>query len=241
MTLPALHSTGMSEISPSVSVSGVVSKDKIPEGSVIIPEFISQMKKFFELLPQHEEWQIANFGPQQPYQMLYLGMGEELGELKHSILKGCQCIRGTKEEHTAAVRDAIADVGIYAMGYMESCNIRSYSEIVRAYPGITTFSNYTSSMVIPPDEDAKHHALAKYCETFPNIIQVMDLLPHIDSFLSSLGKSPAPEICLGLLRSLDYLSCLFFGERIMTLVEETFHKEVQKRDWKKHPGNGVSE
>lgn len=229
----------MSEPTSSISASGIVSKQEIPEGSIIIPEFISQIKRFFQLLPQHEEWQIANFGPQQPYQILYLGMGEEFGELKHHILKGSQGIRGSKEEHLEEIRDALADVGIYAMGYMESCNIKTYSEIVSAYPGITTFPNYTGQMVLPPDTDDAYHALAKYRDVFPNIIQIMDILPHIDTLMSSLGIAPAPKICIGIMRSLDYLSVLFFEERIMDLVEDVFHKTVQKRDWKKNPKNGV--
>ena len=64
------------------------------------------------------EWQDRNFDPVEPgirALQLTLGVCEEAGELSHTILKRDQGIRGTREEHDADARDAIADVVIYAM------------------------------------------------------------------------------------------------------------------------------
>lgn len=47
-----------------------------------------------------------------------LGMTEELGELSHAVLKGWQGIRGSKEEHDAAARDAVGDLLVYACGFV---------------------------------------------------------------------------------------------------------------------------
>src|SRR5262245_2028022 len=52
------------------------------------------------------EWSTRNFG--NPVEITYniwsfLGMVEEVGEIAHAILKYSQEIRGTREEHEAAV------------------------------------------------------------------------------------------------------------------------------------------
>lgn len=72
-----------------------------------------------ELQKRHKEWEDRNFPNPDPVDSLrngLLGMQEELGELAHSHLKMKQGIRGTKEEHLAGIKDAIADVTIYALG-----------------------------------------------------------------------------------------------------------------------------
>jgi NTP pyrophosphatase (non-canonical NTP hydrolase) len=55
---------------------------------------------------------MRNFGPHPAWHPL-LGAVEEIGELAHSFLKAEQGIRGTKEEHEAAAKDAVADTIIY--------------------------------------------------------------------------------------------------------------------------------
>ena len=44
-----------------------------------------------------------------------LGVAEEAGELCHAILKADQRIRGTREEHDAAAKDAIGDIVFFLM------------------------------------------------------------------------------------------------------------------------------
>lgn len=59
-------------------------------------------------------WQAYNFPGRPAYQPL-LGMVEEIGELAHAWLKRAQGIRGTSEEHTAAIEDAIVDALVYSV------------------------------------------------------------------------------------------------------------------------------
>jgi len=59
-------------------------------------------------------WECYNFG-RQPIEPKILGICEEAGELCHAILKMSQGIRGSKEEHLEAAKDAIGDVTIYAL------------------------------------------------------------------------------------------------------------------------------
>ena len=73
---------------------------------------LSQMQK------EQLEWAKRNFDNQRPYQPI-LGATEEVGELAHAYLKMEQGIRGTKEEHVAAMKDAVGDCVIFLM---DLCN-----------------------------------------------------------------------------------------------------------------------
>lgn len=64
------------------------------------------------LQQQHKYWRERNF-PDSPDYHPVLGMGEELGEFNHAILKAEQGIRGTQEEHMAAAQDALGDIVVY--------------------------------------------------------------------------------------------------------------------------------
>ena len=61
---------------------------------------------------EQKEWSERNFGPHPAWHPL-LGLVEEVGELSHAYLKREQGIRGTKEEHDEAIRDAVADAIIF--------------------------------------------------------------------------------------------------------------------------------
>lgn len=63
-------------------------------------------------------WSTKNFKNKKPYQPI-LGATEEIGELAHAFLKMEQGIRGTKEEHIAAMKDAVGDCCIFLM---DLCN-----------------------------------------------------------------------------------------------------------------------
>jgi len=71
-----------------------------------------------EIQRQQKTWSEYNFPDNGPLDEL-LGIGEELGELHHAVLKMRQKIRGDETEHVLAARDAIGDMMIYLMGY---CN-----------------------------------------------------------------------------------------------------------------------
>lgn len=82
-----------------------------------------------EIQREQEEWSNRNFTDKKPYQPI-LGAAEEVGELAHAYLKMEQGIRGTKEEHLAAMKDAIGDCAIFLMDF---CNQMGweYEKIVR--------------------------------------------------------------------------------------------------------------
>jgi len=73
---------------------------------------LSQIQK------EQAEWSAHNFPNKKPHQPI-LGVAEEVGELAHAYLKMEQGIRGTKEEHSAAMKDAIGDCCIFLM---DLCN-----------------------------------------------------------------------------------------------------------------------
>lgn len=79
-----------------------------------------------QLIKERDEWVARNFPPiprEIPGNDSILGCIEELGELTHGFLKLKQGIRGTPEEHNAAMRDAVGDLIIYLLGVM-SANCR---------------------------------------------------------------------------------------------------------------------
>ena len=67
---------------------------------------------------EQEAWSNQNFSNKKPYQPI-LGAAEEIGELAHAYLKMEQGIRGSKEEHEAAMKDAVGDACVFLM---ELCN-----------------------------------------------------------------------------------------------------------------------
>lgn len=69
-----------------------------------------------QLQDEQRPWVAHNFPGREAYYPL-LGAVEELGELAHAHLKMIQGIRGTKEEHLANAKDAVADVIIFLSDY----------------------------------------------------------------------------------------------------------------------------
>lgn len=85
-----------------------------------------------EIQQQHREWQLRNFGEHPAWHPL-LGVGEEVGELQHAFLKREQGIRGTKEEHDAAIRDAVADILIYLCDFCNCEKIDMLEELNKTW------------------------------------------------------------------------------------------------------------
>ena len=75
-----------------------------------------------EIQKEQRPWVLHNFGGGRPMHSL-LGVVEEVGELSHAHLKMEQGIRGTKEEHQAAIRDAVADIVIFLCDYCTEMGI----------------------------------------------------------------------------------------------------------------------
>ncbi len=70
----------------------------------------------YQLQQEVEVWSRRNFPNNKPHHPL-LGLTEEVGELSHAHLKMDQGIRGTKEEHIEAKKDAVGDIAIYLANY----------------------------------------------------------------------------------------------------------------------------
>lgn len=71
-----------------------------------------------DLQDELRPWQAHNF-PGSPSWQSFVGISEEVGELGHAFLKKAQNIRGTAEEHNAAMVDAVADIIVYIADF---CN-----------------------------------------------------------------------------------------------------------------------
>ena len=76
-------------------------------------------KTLNEIQSELKVWTEYNFGKQTP-EIPILGMIEELGELSHAILKEKQGIR--QSDFLADKKDAIADLTIYALNYLNAIN-----------------------------------------------------------------------------------------------------------------------
>lgn len=87
-----------------------------------------------------EEWSNKNFGAKYGVDVAVdklLGVGEETGELMHSILKMRQGIRGSTEKHTREGMDAVGDIVIYLadfcarMGWsLDDCIYNALQEVL---------------------------------------------------------------------------------------------------------------
>lgn len=78
------------------------------------------MIDWFKLVQERNAWVARNFPTEDeiPGRESILGCIEEHGELAHAHLKCKQGIRGTREEHEAAMQDAIGDLMVYLLGVM---------------------------------------------------------------------------------------------------------------------------
>ncbi len=83
---------------------------------------------------EHRIWDEANFGVQD-LEVYELGMIEEVGELAHAVLKRKQGIRNS-EDHDANIKDAVADIGIYLIGYCTEVGLDFYDLSVECEPKI---------------------------------------------------------------------------------------------------------
>ena len=90
-------------------------------------------------------WHNATFGDRSREDWPMICLGSEVGELMHHWLKRAQGIRGTYDEHTAAIGDAIGDILIALiataddMGFdVESCLRETWATVrQRTRAGLT--------------------------------------------------------------------------------------------------------
>ena len=78
------------------------------------------------------QWTKRNFPRQAPWHPL-LGVTEELGELNHAYLKAVQGIRGTPEEHRAAMEDAVGDLVIFLANWCSHMGIDMSAAVARTW------------------------------------------------------------------------------------------------------------
>src|SRR6185503_13269547 len=79
------------------------------------------------------EWVARNFDPNRPSWHPLLGIQEEVGELSHAFLKRAQGIRGTAEQHTEGIKDALADAIIYMLDFCNKEGIDLQAELERTW------------------------------------------------------------------------------------------------------------
>jgi NTP pyrophosphatase (non-canonical NTP hydrolase) len=165
-----------------------------------------------------DEWSRQNFGSSPAWQPL-MGLLEEVGELAHAYLKRAQGIRGTKEEHDAAERDALGDIMVFlahyccrrgiAMGGLAQVVIPDLLYRKRVGAALLGLARHVGDihMCLAVDPDTRIYASVEERQAIANLLR--DLCVYCT------------------LRELD------LGE----IVRETWDK-VKQRNWKKDPQSG---
>ena len=180
----------------------------------------------FGTMARHNwEWAKIHFPDNEPWQPI-LGMMEEAGELSHSLLKMTQGIRGSKEQHLAAVRGAVADVVIYLADFLN----REYGPAV-THAGLI------------------QHEPLEWC--YDPSIPVLDVMLNVSSAIHSIGVTRKGSPMRP--RGIDDLEALEFhihaGHSLLTWLQHIcfqYHFSfritlwetwfvVKQRDWKGRP------
>lgn len=166
-----------------------------------------------QLIKERDEWVARNFPPiprEIPGNDSILGCIEELGELTHGFLKLKQGIRGTPEEHNAAMRDAVGDLIIYLLGVMSA-------------HGGKMEGKYCSA--ITPEEClfllSSEIGMLSYCTRAPAHPQ-----SHWEEIIGSIVADTG-QFCD--LQGWDF-------EEIVTITWD----HVKQRDWPKHRAEGAA-
>ena len=153
------------------------------------------------------DWQKYNFGDQDNDRIL-LGICEEIGELCHAQLKGEQGIRGTAEEHNAAMKDAVGDIMIYLLNYLSHLDGK-----------LVAFA--------PRDDVAKAE----------NQKQIRDSVISLVRLVGDLTTDRENEQKISqVVYNLNYL-CALKEWSLDAVIRETWG-QVSQRDWKEYPETG---
>lgn len=78
-----------------------------------------------KLCKEVREWALYNF-PGYTIDYVLLGIMEEKGELAQAMLKQKQGIKGTADDHDAAIRDAIGDLAIFLANF---CAVKEIEDL----------------------------------------------------------------------------------------------------------------
>lgn len=167
-------------------------------------------------------WADRNFGHPKTRPLLHpaLGMDEEAGELCHALLKAHQGIRGTKEEHAAAMRDAVGDICIYMLDFATLCGV----DVVHAIDPYGLRPRTLATHV-----NAKR-PLVKLAKATARALEAA----HSNDTITR--HQLAEEAVRGATIALDTL-CRLNGWVLHEVVVETWER-VRLRDWQANPTTG---
>lgn len=174
------------------------------------------MKTVSTIQAEHAAWVSKNFGESRGLRHPAMGIVEEVGELFHAVLKSEQGIRGTKEEHDAAIKDAIGDVCIYAIDYTSRLGMR-LSDILRSESfDVTARIGDPLALALNAARQA-YNAVAMDSEPQRKVVgaEAVDLV----------------TMAMGAL-------CTERGWSLHAIVSETW-EAVAARDWAKNPRSGA--
>jgi NTP pyrophosphatase (non-canonical NTP hydrolase) len=162
---------------------------------------------------EHREWAMRNFGDTHNGLAAMCGAVEEVGELAHGYLKKYQGIRGTAEEHDAAMRDAIGDITVYLMEVFSVHGINPDQARLRGVSGSTS---------------SEWHLIYELASEVGMV-----------GLINESGVKATEQLAerLGDILSLLDIFCQRHGWNFDEIVEKTW-EHVKTRDWKKDPESG---
>jgi hypothetical protein len=170
-----------------------------------------------KVMKEQKAWSLHNFGPTTPENQSdpLIGVIEELGELAHAVLKKKQGIRGTPEEHNAAMFDAVGDMQIFLLDAMNRFGIPFSPQFADRLPGCAEDSrNKQKSFLWHAANITTCCFPAGYEESSEESREaaVRQILCNIWALAGSLGVDP------------------------LAALVQTWENTVSKRDWVRYPG-----
>jgi NTP pyrophosphatase (non-canonical NTP hydrolase) len=162
-------------------------------------------------------WAWTNFGGKALGINPYLGIIEEVGELSKAVLKKSQGIRGSSEKHDSDAVDAIGDIMIYLMNYLNA-NRQDISE-----PYSKTW--YDKGLV------SETGLREGDCKSL-----VVWLAVDVAAIPSEVWPANSLDRIVPLLTHLQIISG-FYGRTLLSITEETW-RTVGKRNWVEDPLSG---
>ncbi len=167
-------------------------------------------RRFSKIQREVGAWAWKNFKEKAQGTNPLLGIIEEVGELAKAILKKDQGIRGTPEKHDRDAVDAIGDIMIYMMNYLNVLEIDMLTVSSTVYLHRVDMSYDTVGN--PPSM----HQIRK------------DLVILISRSLSKMHESPGQSFGV-IMTYLDMFSRTY-GMTLLEVVEKTW-SIVGKRNW----------
>lgn len=178
------------------------------------------IEKLNRIQLEHNEWELANFGPQPLHRPLW-GMAEEAGEFYHALLKREQKIR-LHENHDAAIVDAFGDIGIYAISFANKLGLKLTDAVIEC--GCGAAFQFHAEVPLVQSEVAEDNDLMFAVGMIPVAMRNKTVELSLGSFI---GK-----VCFS-------LCARHTGRSLWSVIDETWSGIVSKRDWKANNHTGV--